>query len=132
MAVATDADTAAVPSRDDILARAEALVPVLHERAGATEKARRLSDDTMRDLFDAGLLRILQPARYGGYAMDWPMHMEAARILARGCASTAWIVAVVGAHSAIAGRLSQKCQDDIWGETQDMLIATASARTNAA
>jgi 3-hydroxy-9,10-secoandrosta-1,3,5(10)-triene-9,17-dione monooxygenase len=110
------------------MARAEALLPALKERAKATEERRSLSDETMRDLFDAGLLRILQPAAYGGYEMDWPTHLEVGRILARSCPSTGWIVSVVGAHAAIIGRLNKQCQDDVWGTSEDMLIATGSAR----
>ena len=120
---------AVAPTREEILERARALVPVLRERAAATEQLRMLPAETMRDLFDAGLLRIAQPAAYGGYEMDWPMHAEAARELAVACASTAWIVAVVGAHVVIAGRMSKECQDEIWADGPDQLIATGSART---
>ncbi len=127
MSVASEIGDTTSPSPEEIFSRARDLVPVLRERAQETEERRSLPPETMRDLYDAGLLRILQPARYGGYEMDWPMHLEAARILARACPSTAWIVSVVGAHAAIAARLNKQCQDDIWGDTQDVLIATATA-----
>ena len=127
MSVASEVGATSSPSPEEIFSRARDLVPVLRERAQETEKRRSLPPETMRDLYDAGLLRILQPARYGGYEMDWPMHLEAARILARVCPSTAWIVSVVGAHAAIAARLNKRCQDDIWGDSHDVLIATATA-----
>ena len=56
-----------VPTRADLLRRAEALVPVLQERASAAETLRRCPDETVRDFIDNDLLRISQPARYGGY-----------------------------------------------------------------
>jgi 3-hydroxy-9,10-secoandrosta-1,3,5(10)-triene-9,17-dione monooxygenase len=52
---------------DDLLARARALVPVLRERAGAADTARRMPDETLADLLDAGIFRIVQPRRFGGY-----------------------------------------------------------------
>ena len=119
-----------VPTHAELMQRAESLLPSLRERAKKTEELRRLPDETMRDLFDTGLLRILQPKRYGGYGMGWAAHADAARVLARACSSTAWIVSVVGAHAAIAGRLNKQCQDEIWGKSQDQLVATASARAN--
>lgn len=119
-----------VPSHAELMQRAESLLPALRQRAAEAESLRRLPDATMRDLFDTGMLRILQPKRYGGYGMGWAAHADAARVLARACSSTAWIVSVVGAHAAIAGRLNQQCQDDIWGKSQDQLIATASARAS--
>lgn len=118
-----------VPTVAELTKRAEAMLPRLRERATKTEQARTLPADTMRDLFDAGFLRILQPRRYGGYEMGWAVHADVARVLSRACASTAWIVSVVGAHAAIVGRLSKEVQDDVWGKNQNQLIATASART---
>ena len=127
MQAASEIRATKAPSPEEILSRARGLVPALRERARQTEERRALPPETMQDLYDTGLLRILQPARYGGYEMDWPLHLEAARIIARACPSTAWIVSVVGAHAAIAARLNKRCQDDIWGDGEDILIATATA-----
>lgn len=61
--------------------------------------------------------------------MDWPALPEAARIIARGCASTAWIVAVVGGHSGIVGRCPKAIQDEIFEAGPNQLFATGSAQT---
>ena len=49
-----------------MLDRARALVPLLAERAPAAAVARRLPDETIADYRAAGILRILQPRRFGG------------------------------------------------------------------
>ena len=121
--------TPPTPTRDELVGRARELLPAIRARAKATEALRRLPDETMGELFAAGFLRICQPARYGGYEMAWGTHMAVARELARGCASTAWIVSVVGMHAVIAGRMQQRLQDAVWGDTRDMLIATGSPPT---
>lgn len=119
----------AIPTRDELVGRARELVPGIRARAAATEKLRRLPDETMRELFDAGFFRICQPARYGGYELPWGGHMAVAQELAQACASTAWIVAVVGMHAVIPGRMQKRVQDAVWGETQDVLISTGSPPT---
>ena len=42
----------------EALDKARSLAPVLRERAFATEEARRISDETIRELKEAGLFRI--------------------------------------------------------------------------
>jgi hypothetical protein len=54
----------AVPSREELLRRAEALVPVLEQRAAQCEALRRCPDETIGDYLANDLLRICQPARY--------------------------------------------------------------------
>lgn len=114
------------PDRAEILAAAETLRPVLAERAATTNSYRRLPTETMEDLHAAGLLRLLQPRLYGGYASDWKLHVEVGRILARACPSTAWIQCVVGIHTWLASRFSTRLQDEIFAEP-NVLIGTAVA-----
>ncbi len=110
-------------------ANAEALVPVFAARAAETENLRYLPKENMADLYKAGLLSIVIPKRYGGLEMDWPALPEIARIIARGCPSTAWIVAVVGGHGAIVGRMPQYLQDEMFAAGPNQLFVTASAQT---
>ena len=124
MAIA-EQDSATQPTLDEILRRAEGLLPALRERAHEAETLRRLPDATVKDLYATGMMRLLQPRRYGGYEMDWAAHAEAARVIARACSSTAWVVAVVGAHAAILARMPKQCHDEVWGPNQDQIIATA-------
>src|ERR1700732_2271248 len=77
------------PSFEALLRRAEALVPVLRERAAKTEALRRLPDETVADLQRTGLFRMLQPARVGGSECPYRAVIEITSIVARGCGSTA-------------------------------------------
>ena len=47
-----------VPNQAELVARAEALLPGLHERARAAEESRRLSDDTVREFREAEFHKI--------------------------------------------------------------------------
>src|SRR3954447_13058316 len=53
---------------EEYLERVRSLLPALSERARRTEELRRLPDETFADFQEQGVLRALQPKRYGGYA----------------------------------------------------------------
>ena len=52
-----------VPNQAELVARAEALLPGLHERARVAEESRRLSDDTVREFRAADLSWVLTQLR---------------------------------------------------------------------
>lgn len=110
----------------DLLRRAEMLLPFLAENAARTEKSRMVPDDVMAEVFRAGLLRYFQPKRFGGYEMEWGAQIRLGRILAHACASTAWLVCVIGSHAAYVARMPARAQDDVWGSSRDVLISTGS------
>ena len=113
------------PTRAAMLVRASALVPRLKQRAEDTERDRRLPDATVRDLSEAGLWRILQPARWGGGEFDYAMMVEVPAQLARGCASTAWVHANYAIHHWMLAMWPEQAQAEVWGENADALIASA-------
>src|SRR6188508_3108374 len=86
------------PDFAELLARAEALVPVLRERAGRTEELRRLPDETIDDLHRTGLFRILQPRRVGGSELPFRAIVELVATIGGGDGSTAWVLANLAAH----------------------------------
>jgi 3-hydroxy-9,10-secoandrosta-1,3,5(10)-triene-9,17-dione monooxygenase len=112
-----------IPSREELLARAEALVPVLRARADACERERRCPDQTVADFEAAGLIRICQPARYGGYELGWDVRSEVCEILARGCGSQAWLVHILTDHSQKLGAFDIRAQDDVWKADPETRIA---------
>lgn len=109
---------------------AKALAPALAQRACAAELERRLSAETLQDLFAGRLLHYYVPARFGGLEMDWGAQIVAGRYLAHACGSTAWISGVVGSHSLYIARMSPQAQEDVWGNGPDVLISTGSVMRN--
>jgi 3-hydroxy-9,10-secoandrosta-1,3,5(10)-triene-9,17-dione monooxygenase len=109
----------------DALDRARSLAPGFRERAFAAEEARKIPDSTIRELKDAGLFRLLQPAKYGGYELDPQVFLEVAMIVGAACGSTGWVYSVMGVHNWQLGLMSKEAQDDVWGEDQDALICSS-------
>jgi 3-hydroxy-9,10-secoandrosta-1,3,5(10)-triene-9,17-dione monooxygenase len=108
-----------------MLARAEALIPKLRERAPRTEELRRLPPETERDLHESGLFRVLQPKRAGGSEFDYVALVDCADRLGRGDASVAWNFANLSSHHWMLAMFDKRAQDLIWNENPDALIASS-------
>src|SRR5262245_44285447 len=115
------------PRFEELVARAEALIPVLRERAPRAEQMRRLPDETIAELHSSGLFRILQPARVGGSELPFRSLFELTAVIGQGCGSTAWVLANLAAHHWILGMWHPEAQDEIWGQSPDNLISSALA-----
>ncbi len=115
-------------SREEVLARAESLLPVIAERAERAREQRRLPDATVRDFHEHGLSRFVQPRRVGGYELDYGMLVDVAAVFARECASSGWNVSNLACHHWMLGMWPKQAQDDVWGpngETSDTLICAS-------
>ena len=115
----------AAATREEMLRRAQSLVPAIRERAPEAETLRRLPEATVRDLHETGLWRINQPARVGGSELDYDCLVDMGAIIARGCASTAWTMTNLASHHWMVALFPPETQDRIWGEDPDAMIASA-------
>ncbi|HZS01038.1 MAG TPA: acyl-CoA dehydrogenase family protein [Chloroflexota bacterium] len=119
-------DVVTVPSVEELAARAEALLPRLRERAARAEELRRVPDETIAEFREAGFFRLFQPARYGGYELDYgPVQLALGSVLGRACGSSAWVQSVVACHAWLLGMFPLAAQDAVWGEDPETLLSTA-------
>lgn len=112
-------------SHDVLWKKAEALLPVLRERAAKCEALRRLPDETIRDFNDAELFRIHQPKRVGGAELEFNAVVTFGALLARACASTSWVWVNYAAHHMMLGMFPREVQDEVWNQSRDALIASS-------
>ena len=119
-----DADS---PDREALLARARALVPLLAEREAATNAARDVPAETVAEFHAAGLLRVLQPRRFGGLQQRFDVFSQIIGILTEGCASSGWVYAVLAEHQWIIASLSEQAQIDIWGDDPSAVASSSLA-----
>ena len=111
----------------EVLSRARALVPTLRERAGRAEEARRLLPETESELHRIGLLRYVQPKRYGGMEHDFISIYQVPYELARGCASTGWNAGNLAVHHWMLALYDERAQADVWDANPDAKIASGIA-----
>ena len=108
-----------------LLERARGLVPVLREREAAANAARRVPGETITDFADAGLFRVLQPRRYGGYELPAGVYCEISRILAEGCMSSAWVYGVIAVHNWQMALFDDRAAQDVWGVDTAVRISSS-------
>ena len=121
----TEDTTSTVPAPADLIARARALIPALAARAGKAEEERRIPQETIADMQAAGLFRVFQPQRWGGYEMDPASYFEIQLALAEGCMSTGWVYGVVGLHPWLMGLFDDRAAREVWGNDDTVLICSS-------
>lgn len=120
-----------VPNQAELVARAEALLPGLHERARAAEESRRLSDDTVREFRAAEFHKILQPRRFGGFELGFDTAAEVIRTLATACGSSGWVANLFIVHNWQIGLFPIQAQEEYWADSSDQVCSTASFATHS-
>lgn len=108
---------------DGLLERIAAIRPILEKNAAQTESDRRVVDENIEALKDAGAFKIMVPARYGGWQADIRTKLEVSREVAKGCGSTAWVTALMNVCSFFVGLMNEQAQDDVWGADPEARIA---------
>jgi 3-hydroxy-9,10-secoandrosta-1,3,5(10)-triene-9,17-dione monooxygenase len=116
----------------EILARAEALRPLLVERQADTEERTYYAPDIHDEFLRAGFYRMLVPRRYGGYELDLPTFLRVIVAIARGCPSTAWCLCLAAGHALQTGALfPEQAQAELFGDG-DFRCAAVAAPTGSA
>lgn len=106
---------------------AAAMVPRLAERAAEAEQIRRVPQATIDELHASGLMRLMQPARFGGSELGLDALMNVVIEIAKGCTSTAWVYSNLASHSWNIGQFELRAQEDVWGTDPHALAATGLA-----
>ena len=108
---------------NEIMRRVADLSPRLAANAGACERERKVVADSMRAMVSAGMFRIPQPARVGGYELPLRSLADAVTGLSEACPSSGWVVMVMGAHHWCMGSFPEAAQEEVFGNGRDGLVA---------
>ncbi|HTV88223.1 MAG TPA: flavin-dependent monooxygenase [Stellaceae bacterium] len=114
---------------EEYLARVRALLPAVKERVARAEQLRRLPEETFADFQGAGLFRAIQPKRWQGYELDPATFFQAIVETSAVCASTGWILGVVGVHNWHLALFPPQAQEDVWGADTGVQVSTSLAPT---
>jgi 3-hydroxy-9,10-secoandrosta-1,3,5(10)-triene-9,17-dione monooxygenase len=125
-ATAIDAAVGApMPTAEELIARARAMIPALQARAKQATAQRRIPDETIAEMQQAGFFRILQPKRWGGYEMHPNVFFDVQKLLAEGCMSTGWVYGVVGGHPYELALFHDEAQREVWGSDTSILVSSS-------
>jgi alkylation response protein AidB-like acyl-CoA dehydrogenase len=99
-----------------LLAAARALAPRIAARAEADEKAKRISDDTIREAGEAGFFKILVPKSMGGYELDWETVCRVVIEAGRYDGSSAWQIGFFILHNWLWLMMPERAQEEIYSK----------------
>lgn len=108
---------------DGLLERIAAVRPILEKNAAQTEADRRVVEENITALRDAGTFKIMVPKRYGGWEASIRTKLEVSRAVAMGCGSTGWVTALMNVCAYFTGCMNAQAQDDVWADDPDARIA---------
>ncbi len=106
-----------------------AIVPAIAARAAAAEEARRIPPESVNDMLDTGLARILMPTRFGGYGLGFDTWCEAVLEISKADASHGWCAALIPHHNHMVAQFPEEAQQAVWADGPDVAVAASVAPT---
>lgn len=119
----TDAPAVTIPTDDEMVARVRALHPVLEKNAAQGEQERRVVEESIIALTEAGIFKIAQPKRYGGYEMTLRTQLDVSSAVAEADGGTAWVVTLLNQCAWMTGLYPEQAQDDVWKDNPDAKVS---------
>ncbi|MEU8261628.1 acyl-CoA dehydrogenase family protein [Micromonospora sp. NPDC048999] len=103
-----------IPGAAELAQRASRLAPLLRSHAAWGEQNRRVHDESIEALTDAGIFRMRMPQGYGGFESDAATMVAVASELARHDASAAWTASVSWITTWMVGLFPDEVQDEVF------------------
>jgi len=92
----------------------EDFVARLAERAEEAERLRRLPAATVSEFKQTELFRLLLPSRFGGIQASFPELLQPVRLMAHGCASSAWTLGFYALHNWMLSLFDPRAQEEVF------------------
>lgn len=108
----------------EVAHRVEEISARLAATAEESERLGKLADESVKLVREAGVMRLLQPTDFGGYAAHPADFAEAVMAVSRICGSTGWVCGVGGVHPWEMALMDRRLQEEVWGEDPDTWIAS--------
>ena len=115
-----------IPTRDQLVQKASDLLPLLRKHASWAEENRRLPEETIEALADAGVFKFRRPKHFGGYEVDSRTLVDVGATLGRGCGSTSWVASVYWIPTWMACLFPDEVQDEVFATPDVRVCGTLS------
>jgi 3-hydroxy-9,10-secoandrosta-1,3,5(10)-triene-9,17-dione monooxygenase len=99
-----------------IATKAEHVASELAAARAEGDELRRLPDTVWKQLHEVGVLRSLQPKRWGGGEVHILEFLEAIIALSRANPSAGWVAGVIGVHPWQLALFDDRAQREMWGD----------------
>ncbi|WP_043262867.1 acyl-CoA dehydrogenase family protein [Streptomyces sp. CT34] len=98
----------------DLPERAARMVELLRRNAARTEQDRRIAEENIVALEEAGLFGMTIPERFGGHQASIRTLVEVSSELGRGCGSTAWITSLTNISGWLISLYPERTQREVY------------------
>jgi alkylation response protein AidB-like acyl-CoA dehydrogenase len=120
---------AKVPDAVELVARVKELQPLIRKNAAQGEQDRRVVEESIQALTDAGMFKVAVPKRYGGYETSMRTMLDVSTAVAEADGGTAWVVTLTNVMAWAVGLFSEQAQDDVFGANPDAKVSGVLAPT---
>jgi 3-hydroxy-9,10-secoandrosta-1,3,5(10)-triene-9,17-dione monooxygenase len=110
-----------------MLARIEDLLPMFRRNAAQARDERRVPQENIDALQEAGFFLALQPRHFGGFELDPQDFFRMQMAIAEACMSTAWAGGIVAVHAFQIALMDERAQQDVWGDDIHTRISSSYA-----
>lgn len=123
MSTSLDPKASSSPSVTELVARARDLQPQLRKNSAEGEKNSRVVEESIQALQDAGIFKLLQPRRFGGYESSMEALVDVSAAVGEADGGTAWVVSLLNSGAWLAGCFPDQAQNDVWGDNPQALVS---------
>src|SRR5438105_1593493 len=122
----------AIPSPDELVERARAMVPAIRALAEETERNRTLLPQIVEQIRASELLRTCRPRMFGGFEYDGEVALKIALTISAACASTGWTVNGAVSNGYSLAHWPIEAQRELWEGDADPFTFACFAPTGTA
>lgn len=120
------------PSSAELVARARELTPLLRKNAAEGEADRRVVEESIQALTEAGLFKLAVPRRYGGYETSMRTMLDVSAAVAEADGGTSWVLTLTNVCAWMTSLFSAKAQDEVFGADPDAKVSGVLTPTSEA
>ncbi|MFI9412828.1 acyl-CoA dehydrogenase family protein [Nocardia gamkensis] len=108
---------------EDVLVRIKELAPLIRKNAADSESARRVSEETIDALKEAGAFRILVPRRLGGLETSSRALLDVSSAIAEADGGAAWVVMLSNTNAWLAALKGGSDLEEMYAANPDLIVA---------
>jgi alkylation response protein AidB-like acyl-CoA dehydrogenase len=114
-----------VPPVGTLRQRIEPHLESIAERAQATEDLRRVPDENIAAITEAGFVRSFAPRHVGGDERNFWDYLDGVRAVSEACPSTGWVTGVLNVHQSMVANFGPEVRNRVWADGPDAIICSS-------
>ncbi|WP_062993214.1 oxidoreductase [Nocardia anaemiae] len=108
---------------EDVLTRIAELAPLIRKNAAAGESDRRVSEETIAALKEAGAFRIVTPRRFGGLETSLRSLLDVSSAVAESDGGAAWVVTLSNTNVWTSALHTGPGLDELFADGPDTIVS---------